>query len=157
MSSLSAELSRERKRTETTGHRCTDVTEIRWWSATATATYVISAILKMMRGQPVKCVPQCWRDVVVPSDTSDRGVGKGKGDRGTCPPEIPKLKIFGGFWLTHYCNCYWHICLQLLGAGHQTPIGVLPLDPAEGLPFIRPVASFVPLRNKFLATPLTSD
>jgi len=30
----------------------------------------------------------------------------------------------------------------------------LPLDPAEGLPSPKPPASFVPLRNKFLAMPL---
>ena len=32
--------------------------------------------------------------------------------------------------------------------------GLNPLDPAEGLPSPKPPASFVPLRNKFLATPL---
>jgi len=34
------------------------------------------------------------------------------------------------------------------------PIWALSLDPVEGLPSPRPPASFVPLRNKFLATPL---
>ena len=61
-----------------------------------------------------------------------RGVGKGGGM--PPPSEIAMLKIFRGFWLTHYCNCYQHICLQLLVATPQTPITALALDPTEGLP-----------------------
>jgi len=44
------------------------------------------------------------------------------------------------------------MCLQLLGASPLTPTGVLPLDPAGGLPSPDPL--FCPPLSKFLATPL---
>ena len=53
--------------------RYKDVMEIRWWSATDTivchqCNFEDDAL---RHGQPVKCAPQCRRDLVVPSDVND--------------------------------------------------------------------------------------
>jgi len=67
------------------------------------------------------------------------------------PPEIPMLKNRG--FLVNTLLQWLLACLQLLSP--HNPTRALPLDPAGGLlSQVSQSPGFVPLRNKFLATPL---
>jgi len=90
------------------------------------------------------------------SDVTDRGAGMGTGDRHV-PSEITTLKFFclnsKSYGMSDIQSNFQHIFRVLGSVAAQTHRGLCAcMDPAGDA-----THSFVPLRNKFLATPLVTD